>query len=216
MPENESVSVTEVRRWAKTAGYDVPARGALKSEIYDAYNARDRSADNDPTESADTLEDTGSEPSTSDDAPAGHSDAAGIEDEVTATVSTDEPVSEPVNESVDERPADEEDSKTDDAYNDAWRYATGFEHDWTGSRQLRNRVSVQTLDNGFIHAQRATGTDEVQARLAERGFLRGTAHGLADEDTVQAYARFQDSIGLPGTGIPERTSLEALGFDVLE
>lgn len=211
MPENESVSVTEVRRWAKTAGYDVPARGALKSEIYDAYNARDQSADNDPPESNDTLEDTGSEPSTSDDAPAGHSDAAGIEDEVTATVST-----ESTNEPADEQPADEEDPKTDDAYNDAWRYATGFDHDWAGSRQLRNRVSVQTLDNGFIHAQRATGTDEVQARLAERGLLRGTAHGLADEDTVQAYARFQDSIGLPGTGIPERTSLEALGFDVLE
>jgi hypothetical protein len=198
MPDKD-VDLSAVRRWAKDNGIDVADKGAIAKDVVEKFKNRDRT----PVRTT--------APSTSDDTatPAGYTDAAGIKDEVTATVETEKPA---------ERTEDSktEDSKTDDAYNDAWRYATGFENDWSKSRALRNRVSIQTLENGFIHAQRATGTDEVQARLAERGFLRGVAHGVADEDTVQAYARYQDSIGLPGTGIPERTSLEALGFDVIE
>lgn len=194
MPESDYVNVTEVRRWAKEAGYDVPARGALKAEIYDAYNERDQPKDSEPV------------PSTSDEAPAGHTDAAGITDEVTATVDAGD------------EPAEDTKSTSDGGrYRAAWLMPEDTsDEDVERLRATRNRVSVQSLENGFIHYQRHAGTDEVQARLAERGFFNGTAHGYANEDTVQAYARFQDSIGLPGTGIPERTSLEALGFDVLE
>lgn len=203
MAEIEHVNVTDVRRWAKEEGYDVPARGALKQEIYDAYEARNRSTEND--------DDTVESKSTSDDAPAGHSDAAGIEDEVTATVTTEETPAKTASKS--DIDADEQAKR----YRLAWLIPDAIsDEDVERGRAARNRVSVQTLENGFIHYQRHAGTDEVQARLAERGFYRGTAGGHANEDTVMAYAQFQDSIGLPGTGIPERTSLEALGFDVLE
>lgn len=208
MPESENVNVTEVRRWAKMAGYDVPARGALKQEIYDAYNERDQSVENDSPES------------TSDEAPAGHTDESGITDEVTATVDSDvEPVEDDDDDDDKQPPAEESTSDGENLklYRLAWGVPTNVpDDDVTRQRATRNRVSVQTLENGFIHYQRHAGTDEVQARLAERGLYRGMANGEANETTVMAYARFQDSIGLPGTGIPERTSLEALGFDVLE
>lgn len=200
MPESEYVNVTEVRRWAKMSGYDVPARGALKQEIYDAYNERDQSAENDPPQ----------DESTSDAQPAGYTDESGITDEVTATVDAG---AEPTADDS----TDEKSTSDDGRYRAAWLLPEDMpDDDVQRLRATRNRVSVQTLENGFIHYQRHAGTDEVQARLAERGFFNSTAHGYANEDTVQAYARFQDSIGLPGTGIPERTSLEALGFDVVE
>lgn len=200
MAENEDVSVTEVRRWAKEEGYDVPARGALKQEIYDAYRDRTKS------EAEPTNDDTPIG-STSDTAPAGHTDESGITDEVTVTIDSG---AEPV----------EDDDSSDDGpelYRLAWGISSDVpDEDVERLRAARNRVSVQTLENGFIHYQRHAGTDEIQARLAERGLYRGMANGEANETTVMAYARFQDSIGLPGTGIPERTSLEALGFDVME
>jgi hypothetical protein len=200
MAESDDVNVTEARRWAKSEGYDVPARGALKAEILEAYRNRDQPQDVTP-----------------DDAPTGQVDAAGITDEVTTTIDSGDETAE--DSSTDDGSTSDGDAFT--AYVAGYRRARGIADDvedavvMEGSRQ-RNRVSIQTLENGFIHYQRHAGTDEVQARLVALGFLNGYASGQADENTVQAYARYQDSIGLPGTGIPERTSLEELGFDVIE
>lgn len=203
MADTDDVNITEVRRWAKTEGMDVPARGSLKQEVIDAYLKRAAVED-------DTVDDDDTDVVTSDatDTPADHADTSSITDEATTTI-----------DAADDAPVD--DADRDDEELTRYKLAWGLPEDMTGEdverlAATRNRVSVQTLENGFIHYQRHAGTDEVQARLAARGFYRGTASGHASEDTVQAYARFQDSIGLPGTGIPERTSLEALGFDVME
>lgn len=208
---SEDVNVGDVRRWAKEQGLDVPARGAISKEIVEMYKHRDQT----PLEPPLALDDASAaddEKSTSDDAPAGHVDAAGIEDEVTATITTDD---KPDKSTSDDRDDDGDEETT--RYRLAWLIPDEVsDEDVARGRNARNRVSIQTLENGFIHYQRNAGTDEVQARLTARGFYHGTASGYANEDTVMAYARFQDSIGLPGTGIPERVSLEALGFDVIE
>lgn len=203
---DKDVDLGEVRRWAKDQGIEVAAKGAIAKDVIEQWKHRDQTKLETPLALPDM--------STSDAPPAGHTDVSGIEDEVTATVDT--------------APADNDDTDTPDAAaeKDEWmrryRAARAIPENHTDAdvaitaKLQRNRVSIQTLENGFIHYQRATGTDEVQARLVAGGFLSGYASGQADENTVQAYARFQDSLGLPGTGIPERTSLEALDFDVLE
>lgn len=201
---DKDVDLGEVRRWAKDQGIEVAAKGAIAKDVIDQWKHRDQTKLEPPLALSDT--------STSDGPPAGHTDASGIEDEVTATVNT-----APVEDEAASDPAAEKDE-----WMRRYRAARGIPEDHTDAdvaitaKLQRNRVSLQTLENGFIHYQRATGTDEVQARLIAGGFLSGYASGQADENTVQAYARFQDSLGLPGTGIPERTSLEELDFDVME
>lgn len=203
---NTDVDLGEVRRWAKDQGIDVPARGALSKNVIEQWKERDQTSLEPPVEE-----------STSDD------DRLPIQDRAAEWLAGQD---EAETIAVDDPPADESTSDSTADEKDEWmrryRAALGIPEYVTDADVAitaalgRNKVSVQTLDNGFIHNQRAVGTQEIQARLAGLGLYNGYAHGLADEVTVQAYARFQDSIGLPGTGIPDRASLEALDFDVIE
>lgn len=211
----EDVNLGDVRRWAQENGIEVSTRGAIAKDVIERYRHRDQTSLEPPVE-----ESTSDEVVITDSVSAMHADDTPTvaENDESHEWSTADPSDDAgPDKSTSDSPADEKDE-----WMRRYRAALGIPEYVTDADVAitatlsRNKVSVQTLDNGFIHNQRAVGTQEIQARLAGLGLYSGYAHGLADETTVQAYARFQDNVGLPGTGIPDRVSLEALDFDVIE
>lgn len=180
-------SQSDVRKWAQDNGIEVPPVGRISADVVARYEAAQAA-----TAPAAVMPQPAPEPDA--DAPVSgelEPDDTDVTDDVTVTIEPEvvEPEPEP-------EPAPAE-AKTVKDYPD---YA----------------VEMQTIENGFIHAQRATGTDEIQRRLVDRGFGANWNTGLADEATQYAYAQFQASLGIAGTGIPDRASLEELGFRVIE
>ena len=221
MADEEPVSQSEVRAWARENDIEVPAHGRIKNEIVEQYRAAQRTV---PELTFSATEG----PETPFQA-ADVADAADETEPATEAVSEPDPPAEPEGEPdsdlqwIQTALGVEPSGRLDDAtiaavqaYQVARGLPTTDGPDVLTWRYLlvNNHVTIQTLENGFIHAQRATMTDEVQARLAARGLFDGPAHGLADERTQYAYANYQVSLGLAGTGIPERDSLEQMGFRV--
>lgn len=88
----------------------------------------------------------------------------------------------------------------------------------TPSPSPRNGVLVNpdTVRTAFQTGDASQSVGYVQHVLRSRGFEPGNVAGIADHPTRTAYARFQESIGERPTGLPTTTSLDFLGFDVLD
>lgn len=77
-------------------------------------------------------------------------------------------------------------------------------------------VNATTVVVAFATGDASQSVGYVQHVLRSRGFEPGNVAGVADHATRVAYARFQDSIGEPPTGLPTASSLEFLGFDAVD
>lgn len=64
-----------------------------------------------------------------------------------------------------------------------------------------------------VHAQFDPIVEAVQQRLTEKGFDPGPIDGASGSRTRGAIRRFQQSVGLPGTGQIDDATLEALGVE---
>jgi len=83
------------------------------------------------------------------------------------------------------------------------------------SRRVAVDVSAATVATAFATGDASQSVGFVQHMLRSRGFEPGNVNGIADHDTRVAYARYQESIGEPPTGLPTAFSLDYLGFDVI-
>lgn len=208
---DEPINVGRVRKWAKATGLDVPARGRISDDVIERYRARDQH-DTETETQVDAAVQRADEPWRpwhEDKAPGDRTLERWHRGTDVQWVQTALGVEQ----------TGDFDEATENAVK-RYQQVLGLNGDgrvdrytW-GNLRGGNFVTIQTLENGFIHAQRATGVIEVQARLATRGYYDGFAHGLADEATQVAYGRYQQDLGLLANGIPERSSLERLGFRV--
>jgi peptidoglycan hydrolase-like protein with peptidoglycan-binding domain len=73
----------------------------------------------------------------------------------------------------------------------------------------RGRPAVPAAPEGLL-APGAVG--ELQAALADRGYLKTHSKGELDEPTSAAVERFQRDEGLAATGMPDRETLRRLGI----
>lgn len=76
-------------------------------------------------------------------------------------------------------------------------------------------VNVGTVRAAFATGEASLSVGYVQHVLRSRGFEPGNVAGVADHDTRVAFARFQESIRQPPTGLPTEVTLDHLGFDVI-
>lgn len=77
-------------------------------------------------------------------------------------------------------------------------------------------VSLETVRLAFLQGTpQAHGVEEIKRRLRDAGHYDGDVDDAPDDATRTAYATFQRAIGASSTdGVPDRESLEALGFYV--
>lgn len=77
-------------------------------------------------------------------------------------------------------------------------------------------LPYQSLKNGMAqNYKQVAGMADVQEALKEDGFYKGPINGHATKETVEAFARFQDSLGRFPNGVPTIADLEELGFGVV-
>jgi hypothetical protein len=76
-------------------------------------------------------------------------------------------------------------------------------------------VAVVTVDRAFRDGHRSQSTAYVQHALRARNIDPGRVDGVTDHATRVAFARFQQSIQEPPTGLPTERALDYLGFDVV-
>jgi peptidoglycan hydrolase-like protein with peptidoglycan-binding domain len=76
-------------------------------------------------------------------------------------------------------------------------------------------VNVATIQDAFLRGDASQSVGYVQHVLRSRGFDPGNVAGVPDHATRTALARFQESVGLRPTGLPDDVALDYLGFDVV-
>lgn len=76
-------------------------------------------------------------------------------------------------------------------------------------------VNVASAQTAFASGDASQTVGYVQHVLRSRGFDPGNFTGTPDHATRVAFAKFQQSIGLEPTGVPDERTLDYLGFDVI-
>jgi len=207
--EDEPVNMTRVRKWAKANNIEVSARGRIGDDVITMYKNRDQTSSTETDVNNEMERDSQPWRPWHDKEPGERNVSRWYRGTDIAWLQKALGVEQ----------TGDFGEETEDAVK-RYQQALGMTLDgqvgrrtW-GSLRGGNFVTIQTLENGFIHAQRATGVIEVQARLVARGYYDGMAHGLADEATQVAYGRYQEDLGQLANGIPDRLSLEQMGFRV--